>query len=91
MVWLRAVVRSTLDRVRQDATPDATLAYQALELAYLDKRTSHERAAEQMSVSRSQFYRLLTRATASLAAAFGGPSSPTGAGLAGHVDSGTQA
>ena len=88
---LRAVVRSTLDRVRQDATPDATLAYQALELAYLDKRTSHERAAEQMSVSRSQFYRLLTRATASLAAAFGGPSSPTGAGLAGHVDSGTQA
>ncbi len=66
---VRSVVRSTLDRLGRDATPDLTLALQALEVAYLDRRTSHELAAAQLSVSRSQFYRLLTRGTASLAAA----------------------
>lgn len=63
---VRDLVRDALDRVRSVATPDVALAYRALELAYLEKRANHERVAEQISVSRTQFYRLIKRATSGL-------------------------
>ena len=42
-------------------------ALRAVELAYLERGVSHERAAERMLVSRSTFYRLLRRGTQALA------------------------
>jgi DNA-directed RNA polymerase specialized sigma24 family protein len=64
---VRSLVRSALQRARQGASEDQQLAYRALELAYLDRGLSHERAAERLSVSRSTFYRLLKRAVRGLA------------------------
>ena len=75
---VRDLVHAAIERLRHHAAPDVELAYQALELAYFDKRASHEQAAERINVSRSQFYRLLTRATASVAAALGGPQEAAG-------------
>lgn len=63
---VRGLVRDALDRARSVARPSDVLAYRALELAYLEKRTTHERVAEEIAVSRTQFYRLIKRATAGL-------------------------
>lgn len=46
------------------------LALRAVELAYLERTMSRERAAEELNVSRATFYRLLHRGVALLAAAF---------------------
>jgi predicted DNA-binding protein (UPF0251 family) len=62
-------VRAALDRARADATPQQELAYRALDLAYFQKTTSHERAAERLAVSPSTFYRLLRRGVQGLAQA----------------------
>ena len=66
---LRQAVRAALASARARANPQQELAYRALELGYFDKRTSHERAAERLSVSPSTFYRLLKRGVQGLAAA----------------------
>jgi hypothetical protein len=68
---VRAVVVGALGRLRSDAGPERTLALRALEGAYLGQRSSHERVAEDLGVSRSTFYRLLQRATRDLASAIG--------------------
>jgi methylphosphotriester-DNA--protein-cysteine methyltransferase len=66
---LRAVVRGTLEARRTQLAPQVALAYRALELAYFTRASSLERAAEELAVSRSTFYRLLRRGVSDLAAA----------------------
>jgi hypothetical protein len=66
---LRAVVRETLEARRPQLTRQVALAYRALELAYFTRASSLERAAEELAVSRSTFYRLLRRGVNDLAAA----------------------
>jgi hypothetical protein len=41
--------------------PENAIAYQALELAFVNRIGSHERVAERLAVSRSTLYRLLRR------------------------------
>jgi len=69
---VRALVREGLDRARADADEDREIALRAVQLGYLDRGLSHERAAERLRVSRSTFYRLLRRGTQSLARALAG-------------------
>ena len=64
---IRERVRGALEKSRVEELPDQALACRAIELGYLDKRLSHERAAEQLAVSRSTFYRLLGRGTQAIA------------------------
>jgi DNA-directed RNA polymerase specialized sigma24 family protein len=64
---VRQTIRTALAAARAAAPPDRELAYRALELAYLEPRLSHERAAERLAVSRSTFYRLLERGVHELA------------------------
>jgi transcriptional regulator of acetoin/glycerol metabolism len=65
---LRASVRDTLEARRAQLPPPIALAYRALELAYFTRSSSLERAAENLAVSRSTFYRLLRRGISDLAA-----------------------
>ncbi len=65
----RTAVVGALGMLRSDAGPDRTRALRALEGAYLGQRSSHERVAEDLGVSRSTFYRPLQRATRDLASA----------------------
>jgi hypothetical protein len=66
---IRALVRSALGRARATCAPDQEAALRAVELAYLERATSHERAAGELHVSRSTFYRLLHRGVELTAAA----------------------
>jgi hypothetical protein len=66
---LREAVLGALAAARARAAPELELAYRAVELAYLERATSHERAAERLNVSRATFYRLLTRGVSGIAAA----------------------
>lgn len=66
---VRAAIRHAVERVKADAPADLALAVSALERAYLERTISHERAAEELAVSRATFYRLLRRATQALARA----------------------
>jgi hypothetical protein len=66
---VRALISEALARARAGASEDRELAFRALELAYLERTVSHERAAERLGVSRSTFYRLLKRGTAAVVAA----------------------
>jgi hypothetical protein len=70
---LRQAVRAALARARAGAPASREQAYRALELAYLAKTTSHERAAERLGVSPTTFYRLLKRGVRGLAAALATP------------------
>lgn len=67
---LRRAIQHALARARERATPDRALACRALELAYLDPTMSHDRAAEELAVSRTTFYRLLKRGINGLADAW---------------------
>jgi DNA-directed RNA polymerase specialized sigma24 family protein len=64
---VRRLILEALERARAQATADQALAYRALELGYLQRGLSHERAAERLNVSRATFYRLLKRGVAGLA------------------------
>jgi hypothetical protein len=64
----RRLTGAVLARARV-ANPESSLAYQALELAYLTRIGSHERVAERLAVSRSTLYRLLRRAEEGLSCA----------------------
>jgi hypothetical protein len=66
---VRQAIRAALAAARAAAPPGRELAYRALELAYLGRRLSHERAAERLAVSRATFYRLLERGVHDLARA----------------------
>jgi DNA-directed RNA polymerase specialized sigma24 family protein len=66
---VRRDIRAALAAARAAAPPGRELAYRALELAYLEQRLSHERAAERLAVSRATFYRLLQRGVHGLARA----------------------
>ncbi len=66
-------MRAALARARAGAAPPQEQAYRALELAYLAKTTSHERAAERLAVSPATFYRLLKRGVHGLAVALDAP------------------
>jgi len=69
---VRALVRAALERARGGATDDQEMALRAVELAYMERGVSHERAGERMRVSRSTFYRLLRRGTQALCATLAG-------------------
>jgi predicted DNA-binding protein (UPF0251 family) len=69
---VRALIRAALDRARNGAAEDLETALRAVELAYMERGMSHERAAERMRVSRSTFYRLLRRGTQALASTLAG-------------------
>jgi DNA-directed RNA polymerase specialized sigma24 family protein len=69
---VRAFVRAALERARDGAAEDREQALRAVELAYLERGLSHERAADRMLVSRSTFYRLLRRGTQALARTMAG-------------------
>jgi hypothetical protein len=64
----RQLTEAVLARTRA-ANPESSLAYQALELAFLTRIGSHERVAERLAVSRSTLYRLLRRAEEGLSCA----------------------
>lgn len=68
---IRERVHRALEESRVEELPDQILACRAIELGYLDKRLSHERAAEEMAVSRSTFYRLLARGIRAIASNIG--------------------
>jgi hypothetical protein len=75
---VRRFLSQTLERAHTQAAPDQALAYRALDLAYLQRGLSHERAAERLNVSRATFYRLLKRGVQTLAAALDPqPASPS--------------
>jgi hypothetical protein len=58
---VRRAVQQALQQTTEDATPELQLACRAVSCAYLVKTASHERAAEELAVSRTTFYRLLRR------------------------------
>jgi hypothetical protein len=64
---LRRVIREALQRGKASGGDGQANALRAVELAYMERGVSHERAAERMLVSRSTFYRLLRRGTQALA------------------------
>jgi hypothetical protein len=66
---VRQAIRTALAAARAAAPPGRELAYRALELAYLEPRLSHERAAKRLAVSRATYYRLLERGVHDLARA----------------------
>jgi hypothetical protein len=63
---LREGVRDALATARAEAGEGDELAYRAVELAYLDRSVSNERAAERLALSRSSFYRALRRGVSGL-------------------------
>ena len=66
---LRRVLERALARRLDHADAERARALRALQAAYLHKRVSYERAAEELGVSRSTFYRLLHRGAHELAIA----------------------
>ena len=58
---LRETIVGALASARTNASPSQIEAYRALELAYIKKTVSSERAAELLNVSRSTYYRLVKR------------------------------
>ncbi|HMC52392.1 MAG TPA: hypothetical protein VKI64_06490, partial [Acidimicrobiales bacterium] len=64
---LRDAVLAALAAARAEAGPADELAYRAVELAYLGRPVSNERAAERLAVSRSSFYRALRRGVSGIA------------------------
>ncbi len=66
---LRTLVGEALRRLSTAAGAQAPLAARAHEHAYLTRSGSHERAAEELAVSRSTFYRLLRYGVRELAIA----------------------
>ena len=65
---VRSLVTAALARARATCAPDQAPALRAIELAYLQRAASHERAAEEYRhVSRATFYRLLHRGVELLA------------------------
>ncbi|MGH2461167.1 MAG: hypothetical protein ACRDIY_20100 [Chloroflexota bacterium] len=58
---IREVICKALGDATDSASDDERDALHALELAYLQRSTSHERLAERLSVSRSTLYRMLNR------------------------------
>ena len=64
---LRAGVLDALASARAQAGEGDELAYRAVELAYLDRSVSNERAAERLALSRSSFYRALRRGVSGVA------------------------
>ena len=66
---VRDLVSRVVRRARSTCAPGQELAIRAVELAYLERGTSHERAADELHVSRATFYRLLHRGIDLLVAA----------------------
>ena len=66
---VRLAIGEALERARMEAPPELTLAYRAVEGAYLARTTTHDRIAEELAVSRTTFYRLLRRGVQGLAQA----------------------
>jgi hypothetical protein len=64
---VRLAIDQALEKARTEAPPELSLAYRAVEGAYLRRTTKHERVAEELAVSRTTFYRLLRRGVQSLA------------------------
>jgi predicted DNA-binding protein (UPF0251 family) len=60
-------VREALDRLRTEATPERRLVLDALEVAYLKRTASVERAADDLAVSRTSLFRLLKKGREALA------------------------
>jgi energy-coupling factor transporter ATP-binding protein EcfA2 len=67
---VRRLLLRALERARAASQAEQS-AYRALDLAYLQRSLSHERAAERMNVSRSTFYRLLKRGAKGIAQELG--------------------
>jgi hypothetical protein len=67
---VREILVRALERARAGGHADP-LACRAIELAYMQRSLTHERAAERMNVSRSTFYRLLKRGANSIARELG--------------------
>lgn len=67
---LRRAIEEALARALTAAGPAQELELRAVELGYLERTMSRERAAEELNVSRATFYRLLRRGVGQLAAAF---------------------
>jgi hypothetical protein len=59
---LRAVVRRALAEARAGGDADVELPCKALEIAYFERKLSHEAIAARLNVSRTTFYRLVHRA-----------------------------
>ncbi|MBI3967142.1 MAG: ATP-binding protein [Chloroflexi bacterium] len=70
---IRQAILDAMARAKTSARDSDELAYRALELAYLGKRLSHERAAERLAVSRATFYRLLKRGITGVAGTLASP------------------
>ncbi len=68
---VRDLVCHALRQVSDKATDDERHALHAVELAYLQRSTSHERLAERLAVSRSTLYRMLNRGGRILASHLG--------------------
>ena len=68
---VRGVICQALRNATETASDDERDALHALELAYLQRATSHERLAERLSVSRSTLYRMLNRGSRILATRIG--------------------
>lgn len=66
---VRLAIRQALEQASVGAPPEQALALRAVERAYLARTISHERAAEELAVSRATFYRLLRRGVQALARA----------------------
>ena len=66
---LRTVIERALLRRVEQVDAERARSLRAVQLAYLRKSASQERAAEQLGVSRSTFYRLLRRGAQELAIA----------------------
>ena len=64
---LRERVELALQAARRRGGPQAAEAFAALDAAYFHRATSHEKAARELGVSRSTFYRLLRRAIGGVA------------------------
>ncbi|MGI5837292.1 MAG: hypothetical protein ACOX87_12510 [Chloroflexota bacterium] len=64
---LRRAILGSLATASNQATPHQQEAYRALELAYIQRTSSQEKAAERMNVSRTTFYRLIKRGIQGLA------------------------
>lgn len=67
---LRSSLEDALRHGLERAGPDAERALRAVELGYFRPLGSHERAADQLKVSRTTFFRLLKRGTELLASSW---------------------
>jgi predicted DNA-binding protein (UPF0251 family) len=66
---VRRLIMSALEKVRSTARADDQEALKAVQMAYIDRLATHEQIADQLSVSRSTFFRLLKRGTERVAEA----------------------